>query len=33
MPGRLVVLAAPEAVREDVAQAAVTGFLSFTYGR
>jgi Flp pilus assembly protein CpaB len=33
LPGRLVVLAAPEAVREDVAQAAVTGFLSFTYGR
>ena len=33
LPGRLVVLAAPEAVREEVAQAAVTGFLTFTYSR
>ena len=31
LPGRLVVLAAPEAVREELAQAAVTGFLTFTY--
>jgi Flp pilus assembly protein CpaB len=33
LPGRLVVLAAPEAAREDIAQAAVTGFLTFTYAR
>ena len=33
LPGRLVVLAAPEAAREDMAQAAVTGFLTFTYSR
>ena len=33
LPGRLVLLAAPEAVREEVAQAAVTGFLTFTYSR
>jgi len=33
LPGRLVVLAAPEAAREDMAQAAVTGFLTFTYAR
>jgi Flp pilus assembly protein CpaB len=33
LPGRLVLLAAPEAVREEVAQAAVTGFLTFTYAR
>ena len=33
LPGRLVVLAAPEAAREDLAQAAVTGFLTFTYAR
>jgi len=33
LPGRLVVLAAPVTVREDLAQAAVTGFLTFTYSR
>ena len=33
LPGRLVVVAAPEAAREDLAQAAVTGFLTFTYSR
>jgi Flp pilus assembly protein CpaB len=33
IPGRLVVLAAPESSREAVAQAAVTGFLSFSYAR
>ena len=33
LPGRLVVLAAPEAAREELAQAAVTGFVSFTYAR
>jgi Flp pilus assembly protein CpaB len=33
LPGRLVLLAAPEAAREDLAQAAVTGFLTFTYSR
>jgi Flp pilus assembly protein CpaB len=33
LPGRLVVLAAPESAREELAQAAVTGFLSFTYSR
>ncbi len=33
LPGRLVLLAAPEAVREELAQAAVTGFLTFTYSR
>ncbi len=31
LPGRLVVVAAPEAARVALAQAAVTGFLSFTY--
>ena len=33
LPGRLVVLAVPEALVEEVAQAAVTGFLTFTYSR
>ena len=33
LPGRLVVLAVPEGARETVAQAAVTGFLTFTYAR
>lgn len=33
LPGRLVVLAVPETMTDDVAQAAVTGFLSFTFGR
>jgi hypothetical protein len=33
VPGRLVVLAAPETIREELAQAAVTGFLTFTYSR
>jgi Flp pilus assembly protein CpaB len=33
LPGRLVVLAAPEAAREELAQAAVTGFLTFAYSR
>ncbi len=33
LPGRLVVVAAPEAVRESLVQAAVTGFLTFTYSR
>ena len=33
LPGRLVVLAAPEGVREELAQAAVTGFLTFAYSR
>jgi hypothetical protein len=33
LPGRLVLVAAPEAVRESLAQAAVTGFLTFTYSR
>jgi Flp pilus assembly protein CpaB len=33
LPGRLVVVAAPEAAREELAQAAVTGFLTFTYSR
>ena len=33
LPGRLVLVAAPEAVREGLAQAAVTGFLTFTYAR
>ena len=33
LPGRLVVIAAPVVVRESLAQAAVTGFLTFTYSR
>jgi hypothetical protein len=33
LPGRLVLVAAPVAVRESLAQAAVTGFLTFTYSR
>ena len=33
LPGRLVVLAVPESTRETVAQAAVTGFLTYTYAR
>lgn len=33
LPGRLVVLAAPEVAREELAQAAVTGFLTFAYSR
>jgi Flp pilus assembly protein CpaB len=33
LPGRLVVLAVPEGAREALAQAAVTGFLTFTYSR
>jgi Flp pilus assembly protein CpaB len=33
LPGRLVVVAAPAVVRESLAQAAVTGFLTFTYSR
>ena len=33
LPGRLVVLAAPEGAREGMAQAAVSGFLTFTYAR
>ena len=33
LPGRLVVLAVPEALVEEVAQAAVTGFLTFIYSR
>jgi len=33
LPGRLVVVAAPESVREGLAQAAVTGFLTFSYAR
>jgi Flp pilus assembly protein CpaB len=33
LPGRLVVLAVPGSAREELAQAAVTGFLSFTYSR
>ena len=33
LPGRLVVLAAPETAREGLAQAAVSGFLTFTYAR
>lgn len=33
LPGRLVVLAAPEATRTPLAQAAVGRFLSFTYSR
>jgi Flp pilus assembly protein CpaB len=33
LPGRVVVLAAPQAVTEEMAQAAVTGFLTFTYAR
>jgi Flp pilus assembly protein CpaB len=33
LPGRLIVLAVPAGVREVVAQAAVTGFLSFSYTR
>jgi len=33
LPGRLVVLAVPETATDDVAQAAVTGFLSFTFAR
>ena len=33
LPGRLVLVAAPVEVRESLAQAAVTGFLTFTYSR
>ena len=33
LPGRLVLVAAPAEVRESLAQAAVTGFLTFTYAR
>ena len=33
LPGRLVLVAAPAEVRESLAQAAVTGFLTFTYSR
>jgi Flp pilus assembly protein CpaB len=33
LPGRLVVLAVDEGAREELAQAAVTGFLTFTYSR
>jgi Flp pilus assembly protein CpaB len=33
LPGRLVVVAAPEGAREGLAQAAVTGFLTFSYAR
>ncbi len=31
LPGRLVLLAVPRSDREDIAQAAVTGFLTFAY--
>jgi hypothetical protein len=33
LPGRLVVLAAPETVRTTVAQAALSQFLTYTYSR
>ena len=33
LPGRLIVVAAPESAREGLAEAAVTGFLSFSYAR
>ena len=33
LPGRLVVVAAPAEVRDGLVQAAVTGFLTFTYAR
>ena len=33
LPGRLVLLAAPPGSAEEIAQAAVTGFLTFTYSR
>ena len=33
LPGRLVLVAAPVEVRESLAQAAVTGFLTFAYSR
>jgi Flp pilus assembly protein CpaB len=33
LPGRLVVLAAADVVTDEIAQAAVTGFLTFTFSR
>ncbi len=33
LPGRLVVLAAPQVVTAEIAQSSVTGFLTFTFSR